>query len=495
MLARGLARSVASVGVALALLGAALGPASAANDGGSCCQDLEERVAELEATVAQKGVKEKTELKISGAVSRAILFWDDGTERNAYNVNNIKDGTTFSLEGETEFVKGWKAGFKLGVDTPFPSSDLADQFVDSAGPVTDLADAHFFISSERLGTVRAGLNGSGTDKVDSVNLAAADVLADSGPQDWNASFFLRAKDGTLLDVRWDNFFSPKIGATANLVTYISPRMMGFDFGLSWGKDDFWDAGLRYRETWHEVLEVAAGIGYHRDTAEGHSATVFNPLTDTLIGDTPHREDIHWGGGVAVRHKPSGLNIAVDYTSERHTDDCTVLADVLGAGSSTVIGHQMVRDAGEVSGKCRGPDEMVYIVGGIIQDIFPALGPTSFYGEYLRADREWNESHEEKLRAFTSDPRIFDSAGANFIPKLELKETVVTVWGFGVVQTKAAPKEAAAAAEPVIEVYLGYKHFEIDADPIGRSSLGALIDVPTKKLSDFEAVLTGATIRF
>ena len=37
------------------LLGAAMTPASAADLGGGCCADLEERVAELEATTARKG--------------------------------------------------------------------------------------------------------------------------------------------------------------------------------------------------------------------------------------------------------------------------------------------------------------------------------------------------------------------------------------------------------------------------------------------------------
>jgi hypothetical protein len=47
---------------------------------------------------------------------------------------------------------GWKAGFKLGVDAPFPASDLADQFVDSTGIIFDFADAHVFIGSEKLGS-------------------------------------------------------------------------------------------------------------------------------------------------------------------------------------------------------------------------------------------------------------------------------------------------------------------------------------------------------
>ena len=49
------------------------GPASAADLGGDCCADLEERVAELEATTARKGNRKVT-LTISGWVNEAV-FW------------------------------------------------------------------------------------------------------------------------------------------------------------------------------------------------------------------------------------------------------------------------------------------------------------------------------------------------------------------------------------------------------------------------------------
>jgi hypothetical protein len=42
--------------------------------------DLAERIAELESTAARKG-NQKVELKITGVVNRALLFWDDGAER------------------------------------------------------------------------------------------------------------------------------------------------------------------------------------------------------------------------------------------------------------------------------------------------------------------------------------------------------------------------------------------------------------------------------
>jgi hypothetical protein len=57
--------------------------ASAADLGGNCCADLEERVAELEATVARKGNR-KVSLTISGFVAQQIVWWDNGVERNTY---------------------------------------------------------------------------------------------------------------------------------------------------------------------------------------------------------------------------------------------------------------------------------------------------------------------------------------------------------------------------------------------------------------------------
>jgi hypothetical protein len=57
--------------------------AKAADLGGDCCADLEERVAELEATTARKGNK-KVSVQIYGKVNRAVMFWDDGGEQNVF---------------------------------------------------------------------------------------------------------------------------------------------------------------------------------------------------------------------------------------------------------------------------------------------------------------------------------------------------------------------------------------------------------------------------
>jgi hypothetical protein len=59
-------------------------PATAADLGGDCCADLEERVAELEATAARKGNR-RVSLTISGQVSTAVMAWDAGAGIDAVN--------------------------------------------------------------------------------------------------------------------------------------------------------------------------------------------------------------------------------------------------------------------------------------------------------------------------------------------------------------------------------------------------------------------------
>ena len=77
----GLWKSTSTVALAAAaglfVGGVAVPSAKAADLGGDCCADLEERVAELEATTARKGNR-RMSLTVSGQVSRSILYWNDG---------------------------------------------------------------------------------------------------------------------------------------------------------------------------------------------------------------------------------------------------------------------------------------------------------------------------------------------------------------------------------------------------------------------------------
>ena len=98
-----------------AALGLALGAGSAraADLGGNCCADLEERIAELEATTARKGNR-KMSLTITGQVHRMVLWWDDGQRSDTYyGLDNTNSSTRFSLLGEAKVTSTVKMGFEI----------------------------------------------------------------------------------------------------------------------------------------------------------------------------------------------------------------------------------------------------------------------------------------------------------------------------------------------------------------------------------------------
>jgi len=90
--------------------------ASAADLGGNCCADLEERIAELEATTARKGNR-KVSLTVSGWVGEQVLWWDGGAARGTY-VGGL--GTTLashvSFTGQATIMPGWYAGYVLTLE-------------------------------------------------------------------------------------------------------------------------------------------------------------------------------------------------------------------------------------------------------------------------------------------------------------------------------------------------------------------------------------------
>ena len=78
--------------------------------GGSCCADLEERVAELEATTARKGNR-KVSLTISGQVTTGLMAWDNGVTSDVYIVDPpTVGGTLFNLNGSAKISPSLSAG-------------------------------------------------------------------------------------------------------------------------------------------------------------------------------------------------------------------------------------------------------------------------------------------------------------------------------------------------------------------------------------------------
>ncbi|MET0659429.1 MAG: porin, partial [Steroidobacteraceae bacterium] len=180
--------------------------ANAADLGGNCCADLEERIAELEATTARKGNR-KVSLTISGWVAEQVAYYDDGVESNVY-VSGI--GTTLSshvkFTGQATISPGWTAGYVLHLESDSNEPLAISNDNPNTGSAVIALQSYWFIKSEHLGKVSLGKQSQASD-----NTA---ILVDGS--------------GSLVPANWVMFE----GGSFNL------NQNGGPTGLAWGDVNF-----------------------------------------------------------------------------------------------------------------------------------------------------------------------------------------------------------------------------------------------------------------
>lgn len=244
---------LSALAVAGLLAGGLSSGATAADFGGDCCADLEERIAELEATAARKGNR-KVSLTISGWVNQQVTWWDDGAESNVY-VHDIGStlGSNVRFSGQANFSPGWSAGYVLQIEAMSADGLTLNQNTDNGtagfGPV-QVYQSYWFIKSETLGKLSVGKLSQASDN-------AAMLVDGSGslvPANWVAfdanGFFVRnATTGLLSNITWGQAggctWGDCNGVPLNAVRYDTPTFAGFSASASWGEDDFWDVAARY----------------------------------------------------------------------------------------------------------------------------------------------------------------------------------------------------------------------------------------------------------
>ncbi len=267
--------------------------ATAADLGGNCCADLEERIAELEATTVRKGNR-KVSLTISGWVAEQVTYWDDGHESNTY-VGGIGTtlGTNVKFTGQAVISPGWSAGYVIHLEADGSDTLVGtDQFTpDGPGLFTtdnpgNLKGGHpnyvqtlqsfWFLKSDHLGKVSVGLQSMAADN-------AAILVDGSGSlvvANWvgfnTEGFFMRRTDANAANAGLGvgNGYTANVWANAggcnnggdcygiplNGVRYDTPTFAGFSGSAGWGEDDYWDMAARYAgEFWG--WKVAAAAAY------------------------------------------------------------------------------------------------------------------------------------------------------------------------------------------------------------------------------------------
>lgn len=402
----------ASVAAIVAVAGVAAGAvsANAADFGGDCCADLEERVAELEATTARKGNR-KVSLKVYGQVNTAVMYWeadDQGgygagdTRSDIYVVDNDISSTRFGFKGKAKITPDWSAGFKIEIEAQMSDSNVVDGDAnfDEGTDGLGIRKAEWYLKSKTYGKLSVGQGDFANSGITEIDLSGTNVIAQFDDLKFGEKIQANP-NGTEYDdlTRGGNFEYNR----GNRVRYDSPTFAGFIVSAAWGEDDAWDVALRYAGELGQ-FKLAAGVAYGMST----------DITGSLSNDNADIDEVGdeldvLNGSVSVLHTPTGLFVTA-MASQRNIDykDATVSDE----------------------------ENTTYAVRAGISQKWMPLGKTAIYGEYRNTENtNWDA----------------EDLGLNGV------DTEVEIYGAGIVQ-----KIDAAA----MELYLGYKHVEADDSRVG-----------------------------
>jgi hypothetical protein len=319
----------AGLAALLVLLGLASQQVEAADPGGDCCADLEERLRELEGSSARDATR-KLRLTISGYVAQEITFWDDGGESNVYlNGLGPTQATHVKFTGEATIAPGLSAGHVIRIqnlsDNPF--GRRGDEAMNQADPTFDqglnVQMSYWYLASQTFGTISAG-------KLAPAAKSAAMFTDKSGTQIIDNYTFLDGfpqfvvRSGGDLDpssLTWGQLafcYAQNVplggdcdGLVMNAVRYDTPAVAGFSASVSWGEDDDWQLAGRYAGE-IGAFKILLGAGYSNSTDEG----LVTPLAAIVKKDTSYFQ----AGGYA-EHTPTGLFVHGAYG---HADNSGVV---------------------------------------------------------------------------------------------------------------------------------------------------------------------------
>ncbi|MBU1211504.1 MAG: porin [Alphaproteobacteria bacterium] len=427
--------------------------AMAADLGGDCCADLEERVAELEATTARKGNR-KVSLTLSGFVAQQVLAWDDGQESNVYvtDTGSISIGTHFAFSGQAQITTDVSAGFMIKIEAMNNDSLTISQNVDDSGNAFSgsgsalaLESAYWFIKSNTLGRLSVGQqSGAADNQAILPDGSGSLVQANYVFYDVNG-FLVRRSDGALSRVNFGSFatcqtFGDALGAAGdcegdpnNNVRYDTPTFAGFSASASWGEDDVWGVSGRYAGEFGGQIKFAAAVAYTRRT-DDNAAPIAKANGGLDAGA--------FSSGAYIEHIPTGLFVYGAYIAEDHE----------------------VTNSARGFGRANPEGENWYIKAGIKQK-WSSLGSTTFYGEYGEND--------DKMSA-----ALFDAG---------VSSSTIEQYGVGIVQNV----DAAA-----MQLWVSWRHFDVDSVNCAGAGCAAVgLNNGTTSFDAIDIVKAGALIAF
>ena len=483
--------------------GVAMPSAKAADLGGDCCADLEERVAELEATTARKGNR-KMSLTITGQVHRTVVWYDDGKDsRTYYGLDNTNSSSRFIFTGNARVTPKVRMGFEIMIEIEAGGTSSKVSQFDEDGKVGaqisgtaapggsfnqhnvdayfgDARRAAWWVEHDDLGRITVG-RWEAAGVPSTIDLTGQLLLVGSSSFILlNGGFFIRGNTGQYYAMTWANIGDPSANnpGRTELVRYDSPVWHGFIMsGFIAEAGDYWGSLVRYANEF-QGFRLAAAIGYEKARDRATPATV-DPTGAFWTSVSP--DLTAWGFGLSAMHVPTGLFLqghynAVDFNGPNHVAN----------------GYW-----GSAGGATKKDAQQWLIQGGISKNWF-GYGNTSIYGEYGKA-LDWGA--EDAGRNFAGTTATAGCPGnnsvctptiANFVAVNGVVSTEMTVWGIGIVQGFTAA---------ATDIYLGYRHFDADIICTGAATAtgacagaagGAAKKLPTEGI---DVIQMGARVLF
>jgi hypothetical protein len=417
---------------AVAALFVGMVPAKAADLGGNCCADLEERVAELEATTARKGTR-KVSLTISGQISQELLFWDDGIRDDMYVVGTGASNSRFRFTGSAKISPEITAGFLYEFQFYASANASVNQTNggDDAGAVGlgaggILREAMAWMEHSRLGRVSIGHGNMASTNAMLVDLSGKSMGAGNYIGLHAGGMFIN-NGTTYSDLTWVAFINGGgdwlVGRHEH-IQYRTPSIAGFTLGASVGEDNIWDVALRYAGEFNGV-RIAGALGYSVQSEFDGPAAVIGCATQC------DKRIKQLAGSLSIRHMPTGLFFT-------------------GAGGTRdVDSHELT--AGNPATAISFDADFWYASGGIAKNFF-GIGDTVLYGEY----------------------GVYSGVGQDSRLGLAANGVDMDHWGVGIVQHIDAAS---------MELWLTYKNL----------SLSGAIDANDQE--DYHMIAAGTRIRF
>lgn len=305
-------------------------PSKAADLGGNCCSELEERIAELEATTARKGNR-KVSITISGQISEAVVGFgtDDvvatgsGIFSGLSNVlakgmnhwqvqsNSNRDAQSYlQVAGVAQIQPGLKGGFILQLGTGgFENGLVWSGANGSDSNQVYVRESYVYLKSDQFGSAIVGKAETATWDITGATASNTGIA--------HTKLSLAPIMGPSPAMPLDLFD----GGIADVVKYKSPELYGFHVETSWASADkwsnasgwsangnMWDAALKYNKEIEQFL-LDGRVGYR----DGHVVEAFG------FGNV---QDIKvWAGSLGAKHLPTGAFANASYGNLDYSHFC------------------------------------------------------------------------------------------------------------------------------------------------------------------------------